>query len=691
MTDVMDEITPDSMTDAPRPPEVTTWRREEIDGVVTLWLDVPGTGTNVISDTVLRELDGLIDHAAAAQARALVLRSAKPSGFAAGADIDAFAGLDRDAALTLLHQGHAVLDKLAALRCPTVAVIHGNTLGGGLELALACDHRIGLDGVKAGFPEVQLGLHPGLGGTFRLTGLIDPVEAMQAMLTGKSIHDKKAKRLGLIDALVPERHADAAIEAAIAGRLERTERDLKASALRTAPARSIAATRMRQEAEKSAPLQHYPAPTALINLWQDHGGDPDAMQKAEIASFAELLQSAAAQNLIRVFFLRRSLKSGAGETSGIAHVHVIGAGAMGAEIAAWSALRGKRVTLEDVALEPLGQAVRNAVDLYKRKHLKSIDARDALDRMMPDPTGLGRARADLVIEAAPEKADLKEKIFASLVDTMKDGAILATNTSSLRLQSLYDAAPDPARFAGLHFFNPVSKMPLVEVVAHEAVAQATLERLAAFVGELDRLPVQVRDYPGFAVNRILAPYLMEAMTMLDEGMDKHEIDRAALAFGMPMGPVTLADQVGLNICLEVARSLQNGLEDAMPKVPEWLAEKVEKGETGKKAGKGLYDWQGDTPPQSAGPARQGDDVAMRLTDRLILPMCNAAVECLRERVVATADELDAAMIFGTGWAPFRGGPIQYARQRGDVPQALEALARQHGARFTPDAGWSDLA
>jgi 3-hydroxyacyl-CoA dehydrogenase/enoyl-CoA hydratase/3-hydroxybutyryl-CoA epimerase len=684
MTDVLDEITPDEATHAPKAPEALNWRQEERDGTLTLWLDCADTGTNTISEPVLRELDILLDAAKQARPKVLAIRSAKPGGFGAGADIEGFAGLSGDTAIAMLRQGHAVLDKLAALPFPTVAVVHGTTLGGAFELALACDHRIGVDGVKLGFPEIQLGLHPGLGGTFRLTGLIDPVEAMQMMLTGRSVHDRKAKKLGIIDALVPERHVEAAIAAAAAGRLDH-DGSLRASALRTRAARGLAATRMRSESEKKAPRAHFPAPFALIDLWEDHGGDPAEMQEAEIASFATLLDSTTARNLIRVFFLRQRLKAAGKGEDGIAHVHVIGAGAMGGEIAAWVAMQGKRVTIEDVDLAPLGQTIRRAARIYQRKHLSGIDARDALDRLMPDPDRLGRARADLVIEAGPEKTEVKEAIYAELTDVMKPGAILATNTSSLPLASLVDAAPDPARFAGLHFFNPVSTMPLVEVVSHDLVSRDTLDRLAAFTTGIDRLPARVRDYPGFLVNRVLAPYMMEAMLMLDEGHDKVAIDRAALAFGMPMGPVTLADQVGLDICLEVARSLRGGLDTPVADTPEWLRQKVEDGETGKKSGKGLYDYDTEEPPEE--PA---DDPDQQVIDRLILPMCNAAVEVLRKGVAPDADTVDAAMIFGTGWAPFRGGPLHYAKVRGDVPDALRRLAEKHGPRFTPDRGWDTL-
>ncbi|WP_238373334.1 3-hydroxyacyl-CoA dehydrogenase NAD-binding domain-containing protein [Heliomarina baculiformis] len=684
MTDVFDKITPDDTTEAPKAPAAQNWRLEENDGTRTLWLDCAGTGTNVISEAVLRELDTLLDEAKQAQPEVLAIRSAKPGGFGAGADIDGFSDLSREDAVAMLRQGHAVLEKLAALPFPTVAVVDGTTLGGAFELTLACDHRIGVEGVKLGFPEIQLGLHPGLGGTFRLTNLIDPVEAMQMMLTGRSAHDSKAKKLGIIDALVPERHVDAAIAAAASGGLDH-EGSFRASALRTRAARGLAATRMRSESQKKAPRAHFPAPFALIDLWEDHGGDASEMQKAEIASFATLLDSTTAQNLIRVFFLRQRLKSSGKGEHGIAHVHVIGAGAMGSEIAAWAAMQGKWVTIEDIELAPLGQTIRRAARIYERKHLSGIDTRDALDRLMPDPDRLGRARADLIIEAGPEKIGIKEGIYAELTNEMKPGAILATNTSSLPLASLIDAAPDPAHFAGLHFFNPVSSMPLVEIVSHDLASQETLDRLASFTTEIDRLPARVTDYPGFLVNRVLAPYMMEAMLILDEGHDKVAIDRAALAFGMPIGPVTLADQIGLDICLEVGRSLRQGLDTPVADTPDWLKEKVEKGETGKKARKGLYDYENEDPPKD--PA---DDPDQQVIDRLILPMCNAAVEVLRKGVAPDADTIDAAMIFGTGWAPFRGGPLHYARVRGDAPDALRRLAEKHGTRFDPDPGWDTL-
>lgn len=663
------------------------WRRGEADGVVWLVLDCDGSSTNTISAGVIEALKTEVDLLAKAPPRAVVIRSAKKNGFAAGADINGFREMTGDGAADLLKQGHDVLDSLEALSCPTIAVVHGMALGAGFELALACDYRIAVDGARFGFPEVNLGLHPGLGGTFRLPALIDPLEAMTMMLTGKTAYTKKAKSLGIADVVVEERHVDKAIEAIVAGKIDQPDRGLKARALQLDAARGLAARRMRSETEKKAPKKHYPAPYALIDIWEEHGDDPKAMQKAEIESFAELLKSETSQNLQRVFFLQQNLKNGARGEDGIDHVHVIGAGEMGAEIAAWSAIRGKRVTLGDIDLKPLGKAVKTAAGICKDKHLTGIETRDVLDRLIPDPKGYGLAKADLVIEAATENPELKEKIYADAEERMRPDAILATNTSSLRLSELGSKLKNPSRFAGLHFFNPVSKMQLVEVVSQDGTDEKVLERLMAFCGEISRLPVPVTDYPGFLVNRALTPYLMEAMVLMEEGVDKEVIDKAAIDFGMPMGPVALADQVGLDICLHVAESLKSSLDKPMPEINEKLRKKVEAGETGKKAGKGFYDWSDGTPRPETDKTGPDD-----LTDRLILPMLDGCVECLRKGVAQSADEVDGAMIFATGFAPFRGGPMHYAKTRDteEIRKRLEELAERHGDRFAPDPGWADL-
>lgn len=663
------------------------WRAgRDGDGILWLALDKADSGTNTISQEVIRELEG---HVAAAEAdlpKALVIRSAKPGGFAAGADIASFDALSEGGAEEMLKQGHAVLDRIEALNCPTICVVHGAALGAGFELALACDTRIATPGASFGFPEVLLGLHPGLGGTVRLPALIDPTEAMTLMLTGKTAHTKKAKSLGIADAVVEERHVAAAVLAAAKGKITPPAPGLKARAFGFDQARSLAARQMRSQTEKKAPKAHYPAPHALIDLWEEHGDDPAEMQKAEIASFARLLDNETSNNLRRVFFLRQGLKGAGDGEDGIAHVHVIGAGAMGAEIAAMAAIKGKRVTLGDVETAPLGKALKLAAKICDDKHLSRIETRDALDRLMPDPKGYGLASADLVIEAAPEDLDVKKKVYDSL--TLKPGAILASNTSSLSVDTLAAQVADKARFAGLHFFNPVSKVDLVEVVRSSATEDDTVRRLAAFCVSIGKLPARVADYPGFVVNRALTPYLMEAMVLMDEGVPKEVIDSAALRFGMPMGPVTLADQVGLDIGLHVAESLRDSLDKPMAEISDSLRAKVAAGELGKKTGQGFYDWSEGTPHPDA----SLDDAPDDLTDRLILPMLDACVEVLRKGVAESADQMDGAMIFATGFAPFRGGPMHYAKTRGhdEIVARLKELEEAHGPRFAPDEGWSTL-
>lgn len=662
------------------------WRQGRDDGIAWLVLDRGEASVNTVSRDVIQGLSDALDALESDMPRAVVIRSGKLAGFAAGADITGFEDMSDEGAADLLRQGHAVLDRLGALDCPTICVVHGAALGAGFEIALACDWRIAVGGASFGFPEVQLGLHPGLGGTFRLPELIDPTEAMTLMLTGKTAHTSKAKKLGIVDVVTEERHVRAAVDAAAAGEIERDGPGLKARAFGFGSARNLAARQMRSETEKKAPKDHYPAPHALIDLWQEHGDDRKAMQSAEIDSFARLLDTETSKNLRRVFFLRQGLKDDARGAAGIGHVHVIGAGAMGAEIAGWAALKGHAVTLTDVELEPLGKAVKQAKDLCKDQHLNGMETRDALDRLMPDPKGYGVSAADLVIEAGPETPDLKKKIYADIAGRMKKDAILATNTSSLKLAELRDAAPDKAHFAGLHFFNPVSKMQLVEVVRHDTTEDSVIDRLAAFCASLGRLPIRVTDYPGFLVNRALTPYLMEAMVLMDEGVEKEQIDAAAMAFGMPMGPVALSDQVGLDICLHVAESLKANLDKPMPEISPRLRDKVDAGDIGKKTGQGFYDWSSGTPrPEAEG----GPD---DLTDRLILPMLDACVECLRKGVAGDANKVDGAMIFATGFPPFKGGPMHYARARGTeaIRDRLAELESRHGARFSPDPGWQDL-
>lgn len=661
------------------------------DGIAWLLFDREGTSANTLSANVLEEFETVI--AALEQDRpvGIVIRSAKPSGFIAGADVNEFRGVsDVREVETRMARAHSVVDRLEALKVPSVAVIHGFCLGGGLEVVLACNTRIAIDNARFGFPEVMLGLHPGLGGTARFTHLVSPLEAMTMMLTGKTIDARKAKSLGLVDAVTQERHVQNAVKDAIFGRLRPHKQGLLARAMNLGPVRGLLANRMRGEAAKTAPKEHYPAPYALIDLWEKHGGDRKAMLAAEQVSFANLMVTATAQNLIRVFFLREQMKKLADGRNTVKHVHVIGAGAMGGDIAAWCAHQGLRVTLADMKAEPIAGAIKRAADLFGKIIRKKTDLRDALDRLMPDMTGEGVRNADIIIEAVPEKLELKQKVYAGLEPVMKAGAILATNTSSIPLQDLRTTLTHPERLLGLHFFNPVSRLQLVEVVSHDTVDPHALATALKFVGAIDRLPLPVKSSPGFLVNRALTPYMLEAMVMLDEKIDKATIDAAAEKFGMPMGPIELADQVGLDICLAVGDMLRSKFgEAALPPAPDWLRDKVKKGELGRKTGKGFYDWKDGKAVKLPSPVQPTDE----MIDRLILPMSNVCVACLREGIVENADVVDGAMIFGTGYAPFRGGPLNYARTRGgpNIVAALKELQVKFGDRFQPDAGWDTFS
>jgi 3-hydroxyacyl-CoA dehydrogenase / enoyl-CoA hydratase / 3-hydroxybutyryl-CoA epimerase len=665
----------------------------DADGIAWLLFDRAGASANTLSAEVMEELDAVLTALEGQRPAGLVIRSAKPSGFIAGADVNEFRGAtDPKVVEAAIGRAHAVIDRLENLRIPSVAVIHGFCLGGGLEVALVCQSRIASDGARFGFPEVMLGLHPGLGGTARFTHLVNPIQAMQLMLTGKTIDARKAKSLGLVDAVTQERHVHNAVRDAVFGRLKRRPRSAFNRILHFTPVRDFLASRMRKEAEKAASREHYPAPYALISLWEMNGGDRGAMLAAEKTSFANLIVTPTAQSLIRVFFLREQMKKLAGDGNAIRHVHIIGAGAMGGDIAAWCANQGMRVTLADMKPEPIAGAIKRASDLFGKIIRKRTEVRDALDRLIPDLDGEGVRNADLIIEAVPEKLELKQKIYSELEPRMKAGTILATNTSSIPLQDLCATLALPQRLLGLHFFNPVSRLQLVEVVSHDGTDPELLTKALAFVGAIDRLPLPVKSSPGFVVNRALTPYMLEAMLMLDENIDKTTIDAAAEKFGMPMGPIELADQVGLDICLAVGDMLRSKLGDALPPTPAWLRDKVAKGELGRKSGRGFYVWN-DGKADKTPPASTAAQPTAEMIDRLMLPMSNVCVACLREGIVDNADAVDGAMIFGTGYAPFRGGPLNYARTRGaqNVAEALRALATKFGSRFTPDVGWDTFA
>ncbi len=669
-----------------------SWRTErDAEGIVWLWADRQGSSANVLGSAVLAELDAHLERLRASPPRGVVVLSAKKSGFIAGADIKEFTSLAGvESGYRLIHAGQRVLDHLESLPCPTVAALHGFALGGGLELALACRYRIavGDDRLALGLPEVQLGIHPGFGGTVRSVRLIGVRAAMDMMLTGKPVRADKALSLGLVDRLVGASELkDAArsilLEAPAPRRAPLAQRMLGWPLVRSVVQHSLSA----RVADKVRP-EHYPAPYAIIELWARYGAHGPEAFEAEARSIARLFTTETARNLIRVFLLQDRLKALAGHSSiALDRVHVIGAGVMGADIAAWAALRGCTVTLQDRELTLIEPALQRARALFARRLRDPQKAAAAAARLSADVEGTALAEADVVIEAIFEQLEAKRQLFAAIEPRLKPGALLATNTSSIVLESLAAPLARPERLVGLHFFNPVAQMPLVEIVHTSSTDPEALGAAVAFARKLDKLPLPCRSAPGFIVNRVLMPYLQEAMLAAQEGVPLAAIDAAAERFGMPMGPVELADVVGLDVLAHVGEIVATELGRPVPALPR-LRERIALGKLGRKSGAGFYLWRDDKPVKAEPPPPPGD-----LTDRLILPLVNECVACLREGIAADADLIDAAVIFGTGFAPFRGGPLGYARSRGvtAVVERLQELAARYGERFQPDSGWSRVA
>jgi len=661
------------------------------DNIAWLHIDKADGGTNVLGRELLRELDRHLKTIANHAPRGLVILSDKANGFIAGADIHEFTRIRNEAeALELVLQGQSVFSRLEALGLPTVALIHGFCLGGGLELALACRYRVALDapGTRLGLPEVRLGIHPGFGGSVRLTSLLGGIKAMDMMLSGRSLDARQARRIGLVDVVVPQRHLrDAARRLVLdATPPQRPGRLGRLSNL--APVRPLLARVLRRQVAARATEQHYPAPYALIDIWEKYADDPARMLQAEAESVARLAKSVTARNLIRVFLLQEQLKS-LGRTSAWKPraVHVIGAGTMGGDIAAWCALRGFRVSLQDRSPEQIAPAIKRAHELFARRLKEPRAIQAALDRLMPDHKGMGIGRADIVIEAIFEDAEVKRALYRDIEPRMQGDAVLATNTSSIPLEELSGVLAHPGRLVGMHFFNPVPVMQLVEIVNGKSTSPEVSDKAMTFTRMIDRLPLPVSSTPGFLVNRILMPYLLEAVTLESEGVPAAVIDRAATAFGMPMGPMELADTTGLDICLHVAQNLAGHFHTA---IPERLQQLVAAGHLGKKSGHGFYRYHKGkaVKPEATG----GDWNLPEITDRLLLRMLNEAVSCLREQVVENADLLDAGMIFGTGFAPFRGGPMQHVEAIGvqALRVQLQHLEQLRGKRFSPDPGWELL-
>ena len=671
--------------------ELKHWKLN-VDGdhLAWLWLDRADATTNTFSKEVLRELGQIVDHLRSMPPKGLAILSAKDNGFAAGADIDEFTTLkEPDEAFAFMALGNEVFDKIEALPFPTVCLVHGFCMGGGAELALACTYRVMDDGPKTrmALPEVMLGILPGWGGAKRLPKLIGAAPALDLMLTGRGVDARRAKKLGLVDAVTPRRHFENAARQILATRPPRASPKLMAAMTDWPGVRNLVAKMSAKKVAERARRDHYPAPYAIIDLWKDFGGDVRNVPAGHAASTASLFFHPTTRNLIRIFKLQDRLKAfGKEGAAPIRHLHVIGAGAMGGDIAAWSALRGVTVTLQDLAPERIAPAIKRAHELYKKRLKQPHLVQAAMDRLMPDVRGDGVARADLVIEAIVENAEVKRKLFAGLEPRMKPEAILASNTSSIPLQQLSGVLKRPERLVGLHFFNPVPQMMLVEIVEGPQTSPAVMQAGMSFARQIDKLPLPCKSAPGFLVNRVLSPYLLEAMLMLDEGLPAETIDAAAKDFGMPMGPIELSDMVGLDIGWAVGQELA---KPGTP-IPKKLQANVEAKNFGKKTGKGFYTWVKGKPVKTH--TGTGTVDLKALADRMLLPALNEAVACLRERIVADADLVDAGMIFGTGFAPSRGGPIETIRARGKQEwlRIMAELKAKHGLRFEPDSGWDSI-
>ena len=643
-------------------PELKNWRFDvDFEQIGWLTIDTPGAGVNTLSREAIVELETIVSHveelANGREILGVVLLSGKESGFIAGADISEFDAMSDYSILPeALRRTHAIFQRIENLKVPFVAGIHGFCLGGGLELALACHYRIAVnnDKTRIGFPEVNLGIFPGFGGTGRSVRQAGPIDAMQIMLTGRLLKAGAARGMGLVDRLV--RHRDnlrwEGRKAVLQKRQSKPAPFIK-RLMALGPARPYLVNKLREETAKKVSREHYPAPYALIDLFEKHGDDWRTMSAGEISAFVPLMGSETATNLRRVFFLSEGLKKQGlrGESKPqFNRVHVVGAGVMGGDIAAWCALRGLSVTLQDLDIERINPALDRAKRLFQKRLKKSREVAAAMARLEADVEGKGISRADVIIEAVVEKLEIKHKVFLDLEARAKPTAILATNTSSIELERIAEGMKDPSRLIGLHFFNPVAQLPLVEVIRSRFNTDAEVALGASFALAISKSPVIVKSAPGFLVNRVLMPYMLGAVERVEKGESKELIDAAAVAFGMPMGPIELMDTVGLDVGKSVAQELGHPVPEGSK-----FAALVNAGKLGRKTGSGFYTWEKGKAQK--GPVPEHPDLAS-LGRELVKPLVDTTEIVVAENVVASAGLADIGVILGTGFAPFLGGPTK---------------------------------
>ena len=626
------------------------WNKtRDANDLVWLSLDVEGRSVNVLTHEVLAELAGLVAELHHdANIKGLALLSGKAGGFVYGADVREFALFaDESAVAEHISEVHSIFNQLADLPVPTAVGIAGVAVGGGLELSLCFDWIIGAPKIQCGFPEVNLGILPGYGGSGRAYRRVGAEAVLELMLTGKSLDAEKASEIGLVDALV-------ASEADLRGEAEAwlLAQGGKKPTPRTPPKTNIESTIKAISDKHLARIRpdHTPAPFAIIDHVRAHHLDPQAMSAGELDIFPSLLMSDASKGLRRLFDLRDRLrKAGRGE-SGVKRLHVIGAGVMGGDIAAVAAMCGFEVSLSDQDASAIDKAVVRARAFYERRQ---ADIATTLARLTPDFAGEGIAEADLILEAVAENLEVKKSVCAMIESRARPEAILATNTSSIPLEAIAEGLNHPARLVGIHFFNPMPVLPLVEVIEAKTTAPDVMARALAFAGKLKKMPIRCRSAPGFLVNRALLPYIYGAIALMLEGVEADRIDQSMVDFGMPMGPIELADQIGLDVTHDAGLPL--GIDDA---VAAALQQHIAAGNLGRKSGRGFYQWDGKvaTRPRADYPMGAQAELAQKLLAPMVA-QCRAAVA---EGVVESADMADAGMIFGTGFPGFRGGVLFWA-------------------------------
>lgn len=707
--------TPESRTDSVSAParETSTIRRSVTeDHVCVLIFDRPDSSANVFDKATLVELNQHLDFIDAnPQFKGLVLASAKKTIFIAGADLHALSSANEAGLREIIELGQLTFNRIADLPIPSVAAIHGAAVGGGYEICLACDYRIAsLDkSTKIGLPETQIGLIPAWGGATRLPRLIGLPKALDIILAGKTVAPKLALKLGMVDEVVPKEYVvSEALKRIGRGRaLKRRRISATIRALNTGFSAKLIRKRVEPTLQKKT-RGNYPAvPKALEVATEGLATSLMESLLLERAAILELTKTETCKNLIRVFFLQERAKklryAGSGKPRPVKNIAVIGAGVMGAGIAQWSASRDIQVILRDIGVEPIAKGMGTIAKLFddaaKRHVFSKTEARAGVDRIFPSPTDVPLKHAEIVVEAAVEKMELKKKIFQRLGELTNAKTILATNTSALSISELAEHTPHPERVVGIHFFNPVHRMQLVEVIVGRQTSPEVVQRSVEFVQQLGKLPVVVKDSPGFLVNRVLMPYLIEAGHLFENGARVEDVDEAMLEFGMPMGPLRLIDEVGVDVANHVADTIAKNFSPRLTN-PALLEKMTKANLLGRKGGRGFYVYGGkgrervnpDTETLRAGSSVAGLN-RKELQARMVLLMINEAARCLEENLVAEAADVDFGMIMGTGFAPFTGGPLRFADHAGvqKIVQDMNELAARGGERFAPCALLAEMA